>query len=195
MNLRNAVVTVFILCSTSYGAGVFAADDLGEAATNPVSNLVQFRLQNQYTASSHNADSWGNAAIVQTVVPIPSLADNFDSLKGIVTRVTAPYISTPDLDGVVLAIPPHLHVPVATEALRRGRPVLVEKPLFEQRVMDRRDQVVARDPAHELPAVPLFASEPEPEGREHLGQAGARLGLNGLVQQHGIGCRLETQGD
>ena len=75
------------------------ATDLGEAATNPVSNLVQFRLQNQYTASSYNADSWGNAMIVQTVVPLPSLAKNFDSLKGIVTRATAPYVSTPELDG------------------------------------------------------------------------------------------------
>ena len=78
----------------------FAGDDLGEAATNPVSNLIQFRMQDQYTASSHNADSWGNAAIVQTVVPIPSLAKKFDSLKGIVTRATMPYVSTPDLDGV-----------------------------------------------------------------------------------------------
>lgn len=77
-----------------------AADDLGEAATNPVSNLIQFRLQNQYTASSYNADSWGNAAIVQAVVPVPSLADNYDSLQGIVTRVTTPYVSTPELDGV-----------------------------------------------------------------------------------------------
>lgn len=77
-----------------------AGDDLGEAATNPVSNLIQFRLQNQYTASNYNADSWGNAAIIQTVVPLPSVADNFDSLKGIVTRMTAPYVSTPELEGV-----------------------------------------------------------------------------------------------
>ena len=78
----------------------FAGDDLGEAATNPVSNLIQFRLQNQHSWENHNADSWGNAAIVQTVVPIPSLAKKFDSLKGIVTRATLPYVSTPDLEGV-----------------------------------------------------------------------------------------------
>jgi len=76
------------------------ADDLGEAATNPVSNLVQFRLQNQYTAKSYNADSWGNAALVQTVVPLPSLASKFDSLKGIVTRATVPFVSTPQIDGI-----------------------------------------------------------------------------------------------
>jgi len=78
----------------------FAGDDLGEAATNPVSNLIQFRLQDAYNPSVYNADSYSNAAIVQTVIPLTSLAKKFDSLKGIVTRATLPYISTPDLDGV-----------------------------------------------------------------------------------------------
>ena len=78
----------------------FAGGDLGEAATNPVSNLIQFRLQNQHIWENHNADSWANAAIVQTVVPLPSLANKFDSLKGIVTRTTLPYVSTPELEGV-----------------------------------------------------------------------------------------------
>lgn len=74
--------------------------DLSEAATNPVSNLVQFRLQNQHSWENYNADSWSNAAIVQVVAPIPSLAEKFDSLQGIVTRITAPYVSTPQLEGV-----------------------------------------------------------------------------------------------
>ena len=77
-----------------------SAEDLGAAATNPVSNLVQFRLQDQYTASSYNADSWGNAGLIQTVVPLSGLASNFDSLKGIVTRATIPFVSTPKLDGI-----------------------------------------------------------------------------------------------
>lgn len=81
-------------------SGPVVGEDLGEAATNPVSNLVQFRLQNAYTPSNYNADSWGNQAIVQTVVPLPSVAKNFDSLKGIVTRTTIGYVSTPELDGV-----------------------------------------------------------------------------------------------
>jgi len=81
-------------------AGGASAEDLGAAATNPVSNLVQFRLQDQYTASSYNADSWGNAGLIQTVVPLSGLASNFDSLKGIVTRATIPFVSTPKLDGI-----------------------------------------------------------------------------------------------
>jgi hypothetical protein len=80
--------------------GPQASADLAEAATNPVANLVQFRLQNQYSWENYNADSWSNAAIVQTVTPIPSLASKFDSLQGIVVRSTLPYVSTPQLNGV-----------------------------------------------------------------------------------------------
>jgi hypothetical protein len=81
-------------------SGHAVSDDLGEAATNPVSNLIQFRLQDAYNPSVYNADSYSNAAIVQTVIPLSSLAKKFDSLKGIVTRATLPYVSTPDLDVV-----------------------------------------------------------------------------------------------
>ena len=84
----------------AFASGHAISGDLGEAATNPVSNLIQFRLQNAYSPSVHNADSYSNAAIVQTVVPLSSLAKKFDSLKGIVTRATLPYVSTPDLDVV-----------------------------------------------------------------------------------------------
>jgi hypothetical protein len=72
-------------------------EDLAAAATNPVSNLDQFRIQNQYAPESYNADSWGNTALVQAVVPLPSVADKFDSLMGVVTRTTAAYVSTPKL--------------------------------------------------------------------------------------------------
>ena len=80
--------------------GAAEPQDLGAAATNPVSDLIQFRLQDQYTASSYNADGYGNAAIVQGVVPLPGLASKFDSLSGIVTRTTIGYTSTPELDGI-----------------------------------------------------------------------------------------------
>jgi hypothetical protein len=80
--------------------GNAAVADLGEAATNPVSNLVQFRLQNQHSWENYNADSWSNAMLAQAVVPLPSIAAKFDSLRGIVTRTTLPYVSTPQLEGV-----------------------------------------------------------------------------------------------
>jgi hypothetical protein len=72
-------------------------EDLAAAATNPVSNLDQFRLQNQFAPESYNADSWSNATLVQAVVPLPSISSKFDSLTGIVTRTTAPFIATPKL--------------------------------------------------------------------------------------------------
>ena len=78
----------------------FAGDDLGAAATNPVSNLVQFRLQDGYSPSNRNADGYSNALFAQAVVPFPSLASKFDSLQGIVVRATTAYVSTPDLDVV-----------------------------------------------------------------------------------------------
>jgi len=81
-------------------SGTAAANDLGAAATNPVSNLVQFRLQNQYAPESYNADSWSNAALAQIVVPLPGLSSKFDPLKGIVTRTTIPYVSTPQIEGI-----------------------------------------------------------------------------------------------
>ena len=70
-----------------FSAAQQASADLGEAATNPVSNLVQFRLQNQHSWENYNADSWSNAGLIQTVVPLPSVASKFDSLKGIVTAL------------------------------------------------------------------------------------------------------------
>lgn len=81
-------------------SGTAANKDLGAAATNPVSNLVQFRLQNQYAPESYNADSWSNAALAQIVAPLPGLASKFDPLQGIVTRTTIPYVSTPQIDGI-----------------------------------------------------------------------------------------------
>ena len=74
--------------------------DLASAATNPVSNLIQFRLQDLYTSSNYNVDGYSNTSFVQTVVPLSGLADEFDSLKGIVTRTTIGYVSTPDFDGI-----------------------------------------------------------------------------------------------
>jgi hypothetical protein len=92
--------TAAIGLAAGLGLGNVASADLGEAATNPVSNLVQFRLQNQHSWENYNADSWSNAGLIQTVIPLPSVASKFDSLKGIVTRATIPYVSTPQLDGV-----------------------------------------------------------------------------------------------
>ena len=49
-----------------------------------------------------------------------------------IARYSADYrdlIADPDVDIVVIATPPYLHEPVAVEALRAGKSVLIEKPL------------------------------------------------------------------
>ena len=68
---------------------------LAAAATNPIANLVQFQIQNAYTANSHNVDGDSNVFILQPVIPInlPSKA-----VPLLVTRTTLPYINTPDFD-------------------------------------------------------------------------------------------------
>jgi len=96
--IKRTATAVGMAAATLSAQQASAGDaDLGAAATNPVSNLVQFRLQNQYAPESYNADSWGNTALIQAVAPLPSLASKFDSLQGIVTRTTAAYVSTPQL--------------------------------------------------------------------------------------------------
>jgi hypothetical protein len=70
--------------------------DLAGTATNPIGNLVQFQIQNQYSPSNHNAGGYSNVAIIQPVVPI---ALPWEKVPLLVTRTTLPYISTPDLDG------------------------------------------------------------------------------------------------
>ena len=70
--------------------------NLAGAATNPIANLVQFQLQDQFSPSSHNADGYSNVAIIQPVIPIKL---PWDEVPLLVTRTTLPYISTPDLDG------------------------------------------------------------------------------------------------
>jgi len=70
--------------------------NLAGAATNPIANLVQFQLQDQFSPSSHNADGYSNVAIIQPVIPIKL---PWEKVPLLVTRTTLPYISTPDLDG------------------------------------------------------------------------------------------------
>jgi hypothetical protein len=66
------------------------------AATNPVANLVQFQIQNNYTSSSYNVDGDSNAFILQ---PVISIKLSSEAVPLLVTRTTLPYINTPDFDG------------------------------------------------------------------------------------------------
>lgn len=100
MKHKRSFYAVCMFVAITFGPYAHAADDLAAAATNPVSDLIQFRLQDQFTGNNYNADGYSNSFIVQGVVPLPDLASHFDSLQGIVTRITIPYVDTPDFDGI-----------------------------------------------------------------------------------------------
>lgn len=67
---------------------------LATAATNPIANLVQFQLQNNYNWDNHNSDGYSNQFLLQPVVPIKLPSEKVPLL---ITRTTVPYVSTPDL--------------------------------------------------------------------------------------------------
>ena len=58
---------------------------LAAAATNPIANLVQVQLQNQYNAKNWGVDGYSNAAIVQPVIPFKL---PWESVPTMVTRTT-----------------------------------------------------------------------------------------------------------
>ena len=77
-------------------AGHPAKANLGEQATNPVAPLLSFRLQNGYTSSYRNADGYGNVFTLQMVIPAEM---PWKTVPEMLTRVTIPYITTPDVNG------------------------------------------------------------------------------------------------
>lgn len=71
---------------------------LAGAATNPIANLVQFQVQNQYTPSNNNVSGSSNVFILQPVIPIKLSSE---AVPLLVTRTTFPYVNTPHFgDGV-----------------------------------------------------------------------------------------------
>ena len=71
--------------------------NLAAAATNPVANLIQFQLQDEYDWSNYNSSGAGNAFIIQPVIPIKL---PWEAVPLVITRTTIPYVRTPGLDSV-----------------------------------------------------------------------------------------------
>lgn len=80
----------------TFGLAGQAAEDVGEAATNPVANLMSLRLQYQ-NSTVNNADSYTQAGLFQAVIPFQTESE---AVPLWVTRWTLPYIQTADLPGV-----------------------------------------------------------------------------------------------
>jgi hypothetical protein len=68
--------------------------NLGQAATNPIANLIQFQLINAYNWENHNSSGGSNNFILQPVIPIKL---PWEKVPILVTRTTLPYVWTPDL--------------------------------------------------------------------------------------------------
>lgn len=95
-------ITAIVLVLTS--VSIMAAEeksggggDLASASTNPVADLVSFRLQNQYSPDNYNADGYSNLILAQVVMPVKLESE---AVPLFVSRTTIPYVATPDLDGV-----------------------------------------------------------------------------------------------
>ena len=82
---------VIMLCISN---SVALAGSLAETATNPIGNLIQVQIQDQYNFNNHNSDGYSNAFIVQPVVPINL---PFESVPLLITRTTFTYVTTPDV--------------------------------------------------------------------------------------------------
>ena len=79
-------------------AGGGGHESLAGAATNPISNLIQFQIQNKYTPNNNNVDGSSNVFLLQPVIPIKLSSE---AVPLLVTRSTLPYVNTPDFDGGV----------------------------------------------------------------------------------------------
>jgi hypothetical protein len=70
------------------------AGSLSESATNPIANLIQAQVLNQFNWKNHNSDGYSNATIGQAVLPFKL---PWESVPLLITRTTLPYVTTPDL--------------------------------------------------------------------------------------------------
>ena len=70
------------------------APNLANQATNPISPLIQFQLQEVFNFDNYNGYGSSNNFIIQPVIPIPLKSKKVPML---ITRTTIPYVTTPYL--------------------------------------------------------------------------------------------------
>lgn len=94
--LEKAVAGLFaaaiMLCLPT--SSVLAQQSLAEQATNPAANLIQFQVQDVYNWENHNSSGYGNATIIQPVIPVPLGSEKWPLM---IARITLPYVTTPNL--------------------------------------------------------------------------------------------------
>jgi hypothetical protein len=65
--------------------------NLAAAATNPLSNLIQFQMQDQYNSDVDNAKGYNNAFLIQPVIPVKL---PWKKVPMGILRLTLPYVSS-----------------------------------------------------------------------------------------------------
>ena len=68
--------------------------NLAEAATNPIANLVQVQVLDQYNWENHNSSGDSNTLVLQPVIPVNL---PWEKVPLMITRTTIPFVWTPDL--------------------------------------------------------------------------------------------------
>jgi len=136
-----AVITAgfSVVAAVLLSGAALAASNLAEKATNPIADLIQLQIQDQFNWKNHNIDSSSNTFIVQPVIPVKL---PWDAVPLMVTRTTATFISTPDfgspigrqnslgdisiiapmmpdlgIEGITIGIGPALSAPLASNDL------------------------------------------------------------------------------
>jgi len=74
--------------------GSVLADSLAETATNPLGNLSQLQMIDQFNWATYNSDGPSNAFLFQPVIPVKL---PFAQAPLMITRTTLPYVTTPNL--------------------------------------------------------------------------------------------------
>lgn len=69
-------------------------NNLAEAATNPIANLMQMQVQDTYNFENHNSSGYSNVATLQSVIPVNLSSE---AVPLLITRTTLPFVTTPDL--------------------------------------------------------------------------------------------------
>ncbi len=101
-------------------------------------------------------------------------------LPGITATTYKDVLANPAIDGIYIATPNHLHVPLTVAALQAGKPVLCEKPMALS--LDEMEQVQAAADASGCYVQEAFMVAHHPQWQALRTSVAAELGLLRLMQ-------------
>jgi len=115
--MRLLILMAWLVIGSGFGSDAQAQEgsgDLATAATNPIGSANQLQFQNTFIPESENSDGYSNIGVIQPVLSFELPKGGY--FEGLVTRITLPIISTPEVlgdrdtgtgDTTALIIPTH----------------------------------------------------------------------------------------